>query len=172
MLMMVATICSQKSNPLRIKSWRAGGQSSYWHFCYHIMTEDRPPIHNVPSEMDCQSCVPLCCGSWWCDLYAWLCLQTVAPGCCLSLCSTVWKKKKKKLDGLLCERNVASMYIYTSSVSRLLRGYHVLVVCCKLLKLLQNFSSSSLETYLKIFCFAFQFHIIYPLTKELAPVLH
>lgn len=50
---------------------------------------------------------------------------------------------EKKLDGLLCERDVASMYIYTSSVSRLLRGYYVLVVCCKLLEPLQNLSSCS-----------------------------
>lgn len=148
----MATICSQtRLNPVYIKSWRAGGQSSYWHFCCHIMTEDPPAIRNVPSEMDCRSCVSLCCGSWWCDLYAWLCLQTVAPGCCLSLCSTVWKKK---LHGLLCERDVASMYIYTSSVSRLLRGYHALVVYCKLLELLQNLSSSSSndKTELQIFC--------------------
>lgn len=138
MVMMMAKICSQKRlNPLHIKSWRAGGQSSYWHFCYHIMTEDRPPIRSVPSEMDCQSRVSLCCGSWWCDLYAWLCLQTVAPGCCLSLCSTVWKKKEKVGRPSLCEERGKNV----SSVSRLSRGYHVL--CGKLLELLQNLSSSS-----------------------------
>lgn len=56
--MKMVTICSQERSNLPCnESWRAVGQNSYWHFCYHIMTEDRPLIQNVPSEMDCWSSV-------------------------------------------------------------------------------------------------------------------
>lgn len=135
MFMMMAKICSQtRLNPLHIKSWRAAGQSSYWHF---VTTLWQKMVHRY--RMFHGKCITRAVflsvvahdGVIYMHGSA---SQTVAPGCCLSLCSTVWKKKKRKLDGLLCERDVGRMYICTSCVSRLLRGYHVLVVCCKLLQ--------------------------------------